>query len=51
MREELKKDIQYFAILGIIAIALIGIVNTLYLSNKIEELQNKIEVNKTFKSE
>lgn len=51
MEKELVEKMKSLTIVVIIAIAVLGLVNTLYLANRIEKLENKIESTKTFKSE
>ena len=51
MKEKLVEKMKNLTIVVVIAIALFGIVNTLFLVNRIEKLENKIEPIKTFKSE
>ena len=51
MEKRLLEKMKFLTIVVVIAIAGFGIVNTLYLGNRIEKLENKIESIKTFKSE
>jgi hypothetical protein len=51
MEERLLEKMKFLTIVVVIAITGFGIVNTLYLANRIEKLENKIESIKTFKSE
>ena len=48
MEERLLEKMKFLTIVVVIAISGFGIVNTLYLGNRIEKLENKIESIKTF---
>jgi hypothetical protein len=49
--ENLKKEMKFLIILLIITIGVLNFINTIFLLSRIQELENKIEVNRTFKSE
>jgi hypothetical protein len=51
MKEQLTEKMKHFTIILLIATCLFGIINTLCILYRFQELENKIEVNKTFKSE
>lgn len=51
MEENIKQEIRRITTILVTAICLFGILNTLCLLSRIQELENKIEHVKTFKSE
>lgn len=51
MKEELVDKMKNFTVILLIAIGLFGILNTLCILYKVQELEKKIESIKTFKSE
>lgn len=51
MKEELVDKMKTFTVILVIATCLFGILNTLCILYRVQELEKKIEFIKTFKSE
>jgi hypothetical protein len=49
MKEQLTEKMKHFTIILLIATCLFGIINTLCILYRFQELENKIESIKTFK--
>ena len=51
MEDKLIEKMNNLTMALVTAIVLFGVINTIFLSHRITELENKIEAIKTFKSE